>query len=523
MTSEKQTYLDTLASQSRRRVMSRLGNGDVDISDIQTLCLLSIIGFNGGRFSQASLDLSTASHLANTSSTAPDTSRASELVQCVHAVTLLRHFQGTVVTMPETKHLSALDCSNRTASSSSITGSRSLEHDPYQHGLLKCTSELAHVWYMARAYATRRPQDDEPPPWFPQSDFSKVMMGHLRIDSTIPREFRYVSSRFADQDLSALQQKRHYWLPWLTVQMLYAAIPCLLNHPLLLSIRLRNFRDAMPQSFIQQSWEQVTRHAGWIMHFVDLLEAKLLEIVEPTLAHCVVIVATIHLQHSFVQDLDLRTRSQEGFQKCLRFVRLVGKTWPIVAAMVCISRDSLACERDFPELITAQADNLEAAWTSVTPSDRAYDCSDDERPFWSMDVQLLARLLLLETAGQRVGYTDSSLRSTTLLPKTNNIHTQITSSGGFDLIGSTGISGHRSVRKDAPLSAPQSSDRSRHSVVTDVDFFASIIPDISGQAGLLGNPVIDSGSGATRGGANMFIPENEYSRSIGDWFGVDLV
>lgn len=139
-----------------------------------------------------------------------------------------------------------------------------------------------------------------------------------------------------------------------------------------------------------------------------------------------------------------------------------------------------------------------------------------------MDVQLLGRLLLLETAGQRSQDTDSSLRSTTLLPKVNNMYIQTTSSTGFNLIGSTGISGHRSVRKDAPISAPQSSDSSRHSGTTDVDFFASIIPDLSGQGGLLGNPVMESGSGADRG-ANMFLPANEYSRSIGDWFGVDLV
>lgn len=139
-----------------------------------------------------------------------------------------------------------------------------------------------------------------------------------------------------------------------------------------------------------------------------------------------------------------------------------------------------------------------------------------------MDVQLLGRLLLLETAGQRLQETDTSLRSTTLLPKVNNIYTQINSSTGFNLIGSTGISGHRSVRKDAPLSAPQSNDGSRYSGTADVDFFASIIPDISGQEGMLGNQVVECASGADIG-ANMFLPANEYSKSIGDWFGVDLV
>lgn len=348
MTSRKQIRLDTMARESRRRVMSRLGDGDVEISDIQTLCLLSIIGFNGGRFAQASLDLSTASHLASTSYIAADTTRASEFRCCARAITMLQHLQGAVATLADTQHLPSHERAHGTALLSPLPEAGLLEHDPYQYGLLECTSELAQVWHMARSYAKHRPTADELPPWYPQSDFSKVMLGHLRIDSTIPKEFRYAASRFPDQDLSALQQQRHYWLPWLTVQMLYAAIPCLLNHPLLLSIRLRNFRDAMPQSFIQQSWEQLTRHAGWIMHFVDLLDANLLAITEPTLAHCVVIVATIHLQHSFVQDLDLRTRSQEGFDKCLRFVRLAGKTWPIVAAMVRFLQLSPARIRHFP-------------------------------------------------------------------------------------------------------------------------------------------------------------------------------
>lgn len=334
MTWEKQSNLDSMATSSRRQVMSRLGNNDVDISDIQALCLLSIIGFNSGRFAQASLDLSTATHLANTLRASPEASDATELLYCVRAVDMLQNLQGSVVTLADAEHFLSLDRMHEKASASSSAETISPDHDAYQHGLLKCTSELAEVWHMARCYATRRPKPDEPPPWFPHSDFSKVMMGHLKVDSTIPREFRYAANRFADQDPILLQEQRGYWLPWLTVQMMYAAIPCLLNHPLLLSIRLRHFRDAMPQSFIQQSWEQITRHAGWIMHFVDLLEASPLVITEPALAHCVVIVATIHLQHSFVQDDDLRVSSQEGFEKCLNFVRQAGRVWPIVAAMV---------------------------------------------------------------------------------------------------------------------------------------------------------------------------------------------
>lgn len=116
--------------------------------------------------------------------------------------------------------------------------------------------------------------------------------------------------------------------------MMYFAIPCLLNHPYLLSLRLKHFKDAMPQSFIQHSWEQITRHAGWIMHLIDPLENNQFVVTDPSVVHCVVVIATIHLQNSFVQDAEPSSKSEEGFERCLRFVQVAGKTWPIVQTMV---------------------------------------------------------------------------------------------------------------------------------------------------------------------------------------------
>lgn len=203
-------------------------------------------------------------------------------------------------------------------------------------GILRYTYKLSEVWHMARSYAASVVASDAPPPWNAQSDYSSVMQRHLEIDSMVPLRYRFYANRFSDKTPESMQEQRHYWSPYFFLQIIYATIPCLLNHPFLLSMRLRNFRQTMPQAFIHQSFELITRHAGWIMYFIDTVGNKSMQLSDPTLAHCAVIIATIHLQHSFVQEQGLRDRSQAGFEKCANFLRNMGTMWPSAAVMVCI-------------------------------------------------------------------------------------------------------------------------------------------------------------------------------------------
>lgn len=197
------------------------------------------------------------------------------------------------------------------------------------------SSQIGDAWQMAREYAASRIEGQHLPPWHPQSDYSSIMQRHLDFDSRIPMKYRFASNKFSDERPHDLQDRRDYWGPWLFMQIMYAAIPCLLNHPFLLSMRLRDFRYTMPQIFIHQSFEQITRCSGWIIFFLDLVERQGFEISDPALAHCVVVVATIHLQHSFVEDNVLRRKAQDGFEKCMRFLRRTGLIWPSVSVMVC--------------------------------------------------------------------------------------------------------------------------------------------------------------------------------------------
>jgi hypothetical protein len=203
---------------------------------------------------------------------------------------------------------------------------------------MKYALELSEAWRMARAYAASRVASDALPPWNQHSDYSTVMHLHLEFDCRVPLKYRFAANKFAEQDQNLLERRRDYWCPWLFIQIVYAVIPCLLNHPFLLSMRLKSFRHTIPQSFIHHSFEYINRHAGWIMYFVNLLEKKSFHIPDPSLAHCIAVVATIHLQHSFVKDHALRDKAQKGFEKCIGFLRRMGRTWPCVSVMVRINK-----------------------------------------------------------------------------------------------------------------------------------------------------------------------------------------
>ena len=74
---------------------------------------------------------------------------------------------------------------------------------------------------------------------------------------------------------------------------------------------------------------------------------------------------------------------------------------------------------------------------------------------WSTDTRLLSRLLVYETAGQRKTSPDTSLRGRTLVLKANLTAGDDAAVSDYDLVGTSGISGHRTVLNDNPINAPE--------------------------------------------------------------------
>ncbi|KAL4866618.1 hypothetical protein BDV12DRAFT_131442 [Aspergillus spectabilis] len=440
---------------SRRMISTRLREGSVELSTLQALTILILIDYTAGQTMRAGWNIRSAVYLLQNlkigSPELPDLEdERDERLLWRWSLYMLGNLIGEPTAGLGFK-LAHTSPSNKT-----------------DFGIVGCTIQLSEVWGMAQNYASAPVTADSPPPWAPHSDYTRTTFRHTEFESLTPLRYRLHETRFDELAGADLQQRRDFWSHCLFFQLIFHTIPCLLNHPLLLSTRLRNFRHTMPQSFIRHSFEQITLHAGWILHFIDLLEAKNYELSDPTLGQCVVIVATIYLQHSFVEDVFFREKAQFGYDKCLSFLQRMALRWPII-------------ER--------QVDNLRKLRNSISAAD-----VQNSRQTWSVNVHLLWDILVAappkETATDIFGpgiAKDSALHADQWAPDPE-----------FELIGSAGISGHKTVARNVVTYYPPQ------------QVLQPTPPDLSA---LLGEP----GTGLAASVDNSFLQPQDYGRFIDNW------
>lgn len=156
----------------------------------------------------------------------------------------------------------------------------------------------------------------------------------MDAETRMPYIHRFRPAKFSHRPLEELNANRDYWGPWLFLQLVYHTSILLLNHPLLLSLRLRNFKSMIPEIFLQHTSDMVTSHASWVVRLIEMVDTKGFKVTDPFLAYCVAIVATIYLQESFSDNPDTRKQKKDDFTKCLNFVRGLGEQWPHVSRIV---------------------------------------------------------------------------------------------------------------------------------------------------------------------------------------------
>jgi hypothetical protein len=202
-------------------------------------------------------------------------------------------------------------------------------------GVAAYVIQLSEIWQKTVRYAHRRGKVSGLPPWSAQSDYSQVTAELMDSETTLPYKYRFRPARFAEQDGARLQEHRDFWASWIFLQMLYHTILCLLNHPLLLSLRLRSFTVTMvPEVFLQHTADLTATHTEWIVHLLTLCERKEFEIYNPFLAQSAAIAATIYLQQSYSENSAVRSTKQECFRMCVSLIKRLGRYWPHIEQLV---------------------------------------------------------------------------------------------------------------------------------------------------------------------------------------------
>ncbi|KAM0426095.1 hypothetical protein ACHAPT_008726 [Fusarium lateritium] len=466
---------------------------------------------------QAGLDLGMAHYLASSLPPGASLGDPAEYSLCIHAISLLQNIQGCISDAAKAPSPGSL-YRNRLLGPFNNRSSKLREPghgvNP-DSGILPYVAQVAEAWQMARVYAASHVGPDESPPWDPQSDYSLIMLRHMELDCQYPVKYRFGTNNFGGLTPEALQQRRDYWGPWLFQQFIYSAVPVLVNHPFLLSMRLKGFRRMMPQTFIHQSFDQISRHSTWIICFIDLVEKQQFQVSDPVLAHCVAIVATIHLQHSFAKDDVLRQKAQKGYDKCMGFLDRMALIWPCVASMV----GRIPFVRGLAANIRAQAQNLRKLQDSITmvPSVAGQGTQASEPQMsWSIDAQLLWDILIYEKAVRTNAAADRSLFGDPITIEADQREQDISE---FAMVGSAGISGHKTVPKEVTAYAPEDNE-GYHSINPPNTPTGALVSGFNVGEDRFFDSFGDMNQMMDQD--NSFLQAEDFGKAIDNWFNFDM-
>ncbi|OJJ44121.1 hypothetical protein ASPZODRAFT_72610 [Penicilliopsis zonata CBS 506.65] len=346
------TYRDTedlvkqingYAEVARSLVMKRVSQGPVELSTLQCLCLLSLVDFTNGNTHRSNIHSNLAMNLAQCSNLASDIRGASPAIReerrrCFWSICLLNRLHGgdfTVMDFSEGELPPYPQSATKPPFISSPQTTRNDDRSAHMsdQGIVAYVTMLSQVYSRAARYVRLHGKPSSIPPWSAESEYSKVIALQMELETRVPYTHRFKVANIGDRSLEELQEHREYWGPWFLNQFLYHTILCLLNHPLLLSLSLRNFRSTIPEIFLQHISDLISSHTTWIIHFINFFQEKSFVVSDPFLGYSAAVVATIELQLSFTENAAIRKEKRNRFSTCVSFVRDLGRKWPHMARL----------------------------------------------------------------------------------------------------------------------------------------------------------------------------------------------
>ncbi|KAL3957436.1 hypothetical protein ACCO45_008014 [Purpureocillium lilacinum] len=205
------------------------------------------------------------------------------------------------------------------------------------HGIMAYAAKVADIWASTVRFCLGRSESDNLPPWAPGSTFVKITSLLVDFETSIPPQHRFHFARFADRSTPELQQHASYWGLFLFKQFAYHTIFCLLNHPVLVSVRLKRASVAAPYSVIQGCTEQLRVHSDWIVHFIDMLSERDISVANPFLGYSALIVASACLPQAQCIEHEPTQRLRNKFNKCFEFAQGLSKQWPVLVNMTKVT------------------------------------------------------------------------------------------------------------------------------------------------------------------------------------------
>jgi hypothetical protein len=177
------------------------------------------------------------------------------------------------------------------------------------------------------------------------------------MECIFPTAYRYDSAKFSERTVEEIHEKRHFWLPWMKLQVTYHTLLSVLNHPFLYSSRASKPRPG-PNAFWRTSTDLALLHSTWIARLIAMAGKKELRLADPFFAHAAAVAATLHSYWSRATDSRIRTPAVNNLEICRSFIAEMGFHWPICQSIV----------RGAHSYILYCADNVHRPPTSISSS-----------------------------------------------------------------------------------------------------------------------------------------------------------
>ena len=168
-----------------------------------------------------------------------------------------------------------------------------------------------------------------------------------------------------------------------------------------------------------------------------------------------------------------------------------------------------------------QAENLCKLQESVmvVPSPGPTDSAVPEsRQAFSIDAQLLWDILVYERAGQQGAAADQTMFRESVKSKIARRGNESSMTmAEFDLVGSAGISGHKSVPQDIPAYAPNESQ----DLTEATNYQRNNDEQVPEVGGLTENRYFEAVGGFGEQ-ENLFLQANDFGKAIDNWLNFDM-
>lgn len=334
---------------ARSLIMLKIANSTVDLTTLQSLCLLAMSNLACGDVQLASFHANLVSTLVQCSGLdthhSPDrTEQFEQQRRLFWSIQTLKAICGTPVKIPSIRDIKApnflvLEETLRKTSGRApllpVETHNSNNQAEKSLGIWAHMVRSASLWALVRAHIWRCAENQVKPPWHPDSDYTTINSLLLDSECSFPVAYRYDAGKFLDRSTEELEKNRDFWLPWMKIQVTYHALHSVLNHPFLYSSRVSKPKPG-PNAFWKTSTDLALLHSTWIARLIGMAMKKGFPLADPFFGYAAAVAITLHLYWSRASDPKIRTPALENLEVCRAFLSKLGSRWPLVQSIVSL-------------------------------------------------------------------------------------------------------------------------------------------------------------------------------------------